>query len=78
MRLIPGFHYGLRSILLVAQFEPLLVQVVSLTMPLNYGTASGSMKGLSRKKFHPSRQKFLAASHSTHPKPFNANQHASC
>ena len=36
------------------------------------------MKGLSRKKFLPSRQKFLAASHSTHPKPFNANGHASC
>jgi len=27
------------------------------------------MKGLSRKKFHPSRQKLLAASHSTHPYP---------
>ena len=34
------------------------------------------MKGLSRKKFLPGRQKFLAASHSTHPKPFNANHHA--
>jgi hypothetical protein len=28
------------------------------------------MKGLSRKKFLLGRQKFLAASHSTHPKPF--------
>ena len=35
------------------------------------------MKGLSRKKFLPGRQKFLAASYSTHPKPFNANHHAS-
>src|SRR5260370_47237 len=44
--------------------------------PLNCRTGSGSMKGLSRKKFHPSRQKFLAASHSTHPKRFNVNHHA--
>src|SRR6266508_655018 len=39
--------------------------------------ATGSMKGLSRKKFHLSRQKLSAASHSTHPKALNANHHAS-
>jgi hypothetical protein len=35
------------------------------------------MKGLSRKKFIPSRhEKFLAASHTTFPKRLNANQHS--
>ena len=36
------------------------------------------MKGLSRKKFHLSRQKFSTASHSTHPKLLNAHYYASC
>jgi hypothetical protein len=38
-------------------------------------TESGSMKGLSRKKFHLSRRKFSAASHSTHPKLLNAHHY---
>ncbi len=40
-------------------------------------TGSGSMKGLSRKKFLPSRQKLLAASYAPYPKPRNAHHHAS-
>ena len=38
-------------------------------------TGSGSMKGLSRKKYHLSRQEFLAASHSTHPKLLNVHEY---
>src|SRR5438552_16233688 len=49
----------------------------TLTLTLDRRTGSGSMKGMSRKKFLPGRQKFLAASHSTHPKLLNANHHAS-
>jgi hypothetical protein len=42
MRLIPGFYYGLRSIFSLHSLTQLLMRSVTLTIPLNYGTASGS------------------------------------
>src|ERR1051325_11937673 len=39
-------------------------------------TGSGSMKGLSRKKFSSCRQQFLAASHATYREPFKLSHEA--
>jgi hypothetical protein len=53
MRLIPGFYYGLRSIFSLHSLTQLLMRSVSLTIPLNYGTASGSDRILTLNNQYP-------------------------